>query len=90
MPRARLLPGVASGKEPQRGIAWAVRRIRTDAGLTQNALAKRVGLDPSQVSRLEKGRGNPRWGTVRRVALGLGISLAELATVAEDFEKRIR
>lgn len=81
---------MASGKEPQRGIAWAVRKIRTDAGLTQSALAKRVGLDPSQVSRLEKGKGNPRWGTVRRIAGGLGVSLAELATVAEDFEKRIR
>jgi transcriptional regulator with XRE-family HTH domain len=80
---------VASGKEPQRGIAWAVRKIRTEAGLTQSALAKRVGLDPSQVSRLEKGKGNPRWGTVKRIAVGLGVSLAELATVAEDFEKRI-
>jgi len=81
---------VASGKEPQRGVAWAVRKIRTEAGLTQSGLASRVGLDPSQISRLEKGIGNPRWGTVRRGAVGLGVSLAELADVAEDFEKRIR
>lgn len=81
---------MASGKEPQRGIAWAVRKIRTEGGLTQSALAKRVGLDPSQVSRLEQGKGNPRWGTVRRIAAGLGVSLADLATVAEDFEKRLR
>lgn len=81
---------MASGKEPQRGIAWAVRKIRTEAGLTQSALAKRVGLDPSQVSRLEKGKGNPRWGTVRRIAVGLDVSLADLATVAEEFEKRIK
>jgi transcriptional regulator with XRE-family HTH domain len=85
-----LLARVASGKEPQRGVAWAVRKIRTEAGLTQSGLASRVGLDPSQISRLEKGIGNPRWGTVRRVAVGLGVSLAELAAVAEDFEKRIR
>jgi transcriptional regulator with XRE-family HTH domain len=81
---------VPSGKEPQRGIAWAVRKLRTEAGITQSGLAKRVGIDPSQVSRLEKGKGNPRWGTMRRVAVGLGVSLAELAAVAEDFEKRLR
>ncbi|HEX8051032.1 MAG TPA: helix-turn-helix transcriptional regulator [Solirubrobacterales bacterium] len=66
-----------------------MRKIRTEVGLTQSALAKRVGLDPSQVSRLEKGRGNPRWGTVRRIAVGLGVSLAYIAEVAEDFEGRI-
>jgi transcriptional regulator with XRE-family HTH domain len=81
---------VGTRKEPQRGIAWAIRKIRTEVGLTQSALARRVGLDPSQVCRLEKGKGNPRWGTIRRVAVGLGVSLAELAAVAEDFEKRIR
>ena len=85
-----MLLGVTSGREPQRGFAWAVRKIRTEAGLTQSALARRIELDPSQVSRLEKGRGNPRWATARRVALGLGVTLAELATVAEDFEKRRR
>jgi gp16 family phage-associated protein len=67
-----------------------VRKLRTDRGLTQSALARRVGLDPSQVSRLEKGKGNPRWGTAKRIAIGLGITLAELAAVAEDFEERRR
>ena len=81
---------MARGREPQRGFAWAVRRLRTDKGLTQSALARRVGLDPSQVSRLEKGKGNPRWATARRIAVGLGVTLAELAAVAEDFEERRR
>ena len=79
---------MTSGREPQRGFAWAVRKLRTEKGLTQSALARRVGLDPSQVSRLEKGRGNPRWGTAKRIAVGLGVTLAELAAVAEDFEER--
>lgn len=65
-----------------------MRKLRTEKGLTQSALARRVGLDPSQVSRLEKGRGNPRWGTAKRIAIGLGMTLAELAAVAEDFEER--
>jgi gp16 family phage-associated protein len=85
-----LLLDMSSRRNPQRGFAWALRKLRTDRGLTQSALARRVGLDPSQVSRLEKGKGNPRWGTAKRIAIGLGITLAELAAVAEDFEERIK
>jgi transcriptional regulator with XRE-family HTH domain len=85
-----LLSRVAGGKDPQRQLGWAVRRLRFEAGLTQNALAQRAGLHPSRVSRIENGRDNPRWGTVRRIADGLGVSLKELATVAEEFERRRR
>jgi transcriptional regulator with XRE-family HTH domain len=83
-----LLWVVARGKDPQRGLGWAIRRVRFEADLTQSALARRVKVHPSQISRLEKGTDNPRWGTVRRVAAGLGVSVAELAAVAEDFEER--
>lgn len=79
---------MARGKDPQRGLGWAIRRARFEADLTQSALAQRVKVHPSQISRLEKGTDNPRWATVRRVAVGLDISLAELAAVAEEFEQR--
>lgn len=64
-----------------------MRKLRTEKGLTQSALAQRVGLDPSRISRLEQGEGNPRWGTARRLAAGLEVSIAELADAAEGFEK---
>jgi transcriptional regulator with XRE-family HTH domain len=67
-----------------------VRKLRTDAGLTQTALAKRLGVNPSYVSRLEQGEGNPRWATAKRVAAGLEVTIAELAAAAEGFEKRRR
>jgi transcriptional regulator with XRE-family HTH domain len=85
-----LLLGVARGKDPQRGLGWAIRKFRYEAGLTQSALARRVKVHPSQISRLEKGRDNPQWATVRRVAVGLGVTLPELAALAEDFERRRR
>jgi transcriptional regulator with XRE-family HTH domain len=81
---------VAEGKDPQRGLGWAIRRLRFEADLTQSALARKARLHPSQVSRLEKGSDNPQWATVRRVAIGLGVSVAELAALAEDFEQRRR
>jgi transcriptional regulator with XRE-family HTH domain len=83
-----LLSRVAGGKDPQRGLGWAIRRLRFEADLTQNALAQRARIHPSRVSRIENGRDNPRWGTVRRLAAGLGVSLEELATLAEEFESR--
>ena len=82
-----MLGQVTSGREPQKELAWAVRKLRTEKGLTQSALAERVGFDPSRISRLEKGEGNPRWATARRVAIGLEVTMAELADVAEGFEK---
>lgn len=71
------------------GLALAIRKTRTEANLNQRTLARRLELDPSQMSRLEKGRLNPSWGTVKRIASALDVTLAELADLAEDFERRL-
>ncbi len=76
--------------DPQVGLARAIRKIRTDASLSQKDLAQRLGLDPSQMSRLEHGDANPTWGTVKRIAAALEVTLAELAQLAEYFEERLR
>lgn len=72
------------------GLARAIRKARADTDLSQRELAQLVELDPSQMSRLEKGRGNPTWGTVKRIATALEVELADLAALAEDFERRLR
>jgi transcriptional regulator with XRE-family HTH domain len=82
-----LLLGVPRMKEPQLGLAWAIKKTRVEAEVSQGMLAERMEVDPSQISRLEKG-GNPSWGTVRRVAYGLDVELKELCDLAEDFERR--
>lgn len=76
--------------DPQVGLARAIRKIRTDANLSQKDLAQRLGLDPSQMSRLEHGDANPTYGTVKRIAAALEVTLAELAQLAEYFEERLR
>lgn len=70
------------------GLALAIRKTRADANLDQRTLAKRLELDPSQMSRLEQGGLNPSWGTVRRIAAALEVTLPHLAALAEDFERR--
>jgi DNA-binding XRE family transcriptional regulator len=51
-----------------------LQRVRTAAGLTQTALAKRVGMDRSYVSGLEAGQRNPTALTLQRLAKVLGVT----------------
>jgi len=51
-----------------------LRRVRTSAGLTQTALAKRSGMDRSYVSDLEAGQRNPTAVTLQRLAKVLGVT----------------
>jgi DNA-binding XRE family transcriptional regulator len=51
-----------------------LRRVRTAAGLTQTALAKRSGLNRSYVSDLEAGQRNPTAMTLKRLAKVLGVT----------------
>ncbi len=51
--------------------------------MTQEALAQQAGITVAYLSSLERGHANPTWGTVERVAKGLGVSLAELVRLRE-------
>ena len=51
-----------------------LRRVRTAAGLTQTALAKRSGIHRSYVSALESGQRNPTALTLQRLAKVLRVT----------------
>jgi XRE family transcriptional regulator, regulator of sulfur utilization len=70
----------------QAALGKAIRRIREREGLTQEELAFRAGVHPTWVSRLESGRWDPRWSSVRKAVEGLGITLVELVAMAERAE----
>jgi DNA-binding XRE family transcriptional regulator len=53
----------------------ALLKMRTSAGLTQDELARRMGTQKSNISRLEKG-GNPSWGTLKKYAHACGFELS--------------
>lgn len=55
--------------------------------MTQETLALRIRISASEVSRLEKGRRNPKWETMKRIAMGLGVSCAELVALGEKFDR---
>lgn len=68
---------------PQPVIGETIRFLRQKAGLTQEALAHESGIHPTEISRLEKGLRNPKWGTMKRLAKGLGIPCWHMVALAE-------
>jgi transcriptional regulator with XRE-family HTH domain len=55
-----------------------LRRLREEAGLSQNALARAAGMSPSNVNRIEAAKqGVPRKTTIIKLVRALGLSLAD-------------
>jgi transcriptional regulator with XRE-family HTH domain len=75
--------------DPQIGLGKAIRALRTEGQLSQEVLGQRADIHPTWISHIESGRINPTWGNVRRIARGLKVELAQLAALAEDFERKL-
>lgn len=56
----------------------SIRRLRTAAGLTQEELADRSGIDRSYIGGVERGERNPTLVVIKKIAIGLNIPLASL------------
>jgi hypothetical protein len=55
-----------------------VRHARRRAGLTQRGLAARSGIPQETIARIERGRTDPRVGTLDRLLAGCGFGLEHL------------
>jgi transcriptional regulator with XRE-family HTH domain len=75
------MPSPTSTADPALGTA--VRRLRSERGLTIEALATRAGVTISTISQLERAKSEPGWMTVRRVAEALDLGLAEFGEAVE-------
>ena len=80
------MPGGLPPSEGQRGLAKAVHELRERAKLSQAALAEQAGLPPALVAEIERGKHDPTWGDIRRIAAALGVSLEALSDLAESHE----
>ena len=70
-------------------LGTRIKRIRTQKGLTQQALAVRVGLTQPYIVMLETGkRTNPSLQLLQRLAKALGVPLAELLQSREATNKK--
>ena len=57
------------------GLGDRLRDARTDAGISQRELARRLDLSPSLISQLEKGISKPSVGTLYAIVTELGVSV---------------
>lgn len=71
--------------QPQPALGKAIRQLREERGMTQEALAHAAGVTVGHLSTIERGHSNPTWGTLKSLAGGLQISMSELASLADEF-----
>jgi hypothetical protein len=58
--------------------------VRSAAGLSQRALAKRANTSQPAIARYERGLATPSWGTLQRLAAGCGRDIRLSAEIAAD------
>jgi transcriptional regulator with XRE-family HTH domain len=71
---------------PQVALGRAIRLRREEIGLSQEAVADAANVDPTSIRGLERGIANPTWDVADRVSRALGLSLYELARMADELE----
>ncbi len=72
-------------------LGQALRSLRKRAGMTQEQVAERLGVDPTFVGRLERGQRGAHWRTIRRILAAVDASVSDFATeidVAENSRRR--
>lgn len=68
-------------------LGEAVRRLRLEAGLSQEQLAERAGTDLTQVGGIERGVRNPSYTTLLRLADALETQVGAIATLADELRE---
>jgi transcriptional regulator with XRE-family HTH domain len=58
-------------------VAWNLKRLRTERGVSQEALAADADVDRSYGGRLERGLENPTVEMLERLAAALGSDISE-------------
>ena len=64
---------------PQPALGAAIRELRAERGMTQEAVAQSAGITVAHLSGIERGHANPSWGAVVAIVEALGASMATLA-----------
>lgn len=68
-------------------IGLAIRRVRQRRQKSMRAVERDAGLGQGALSPIERGKRQPRWGTIRRVAQSLGVQPKEIAEEVEAIER---
>lgn len=61
--------------DPEFAVIEAILAARKESGLTQQQLSERTGIAQTDISKLERGNGNPSLRTLQRLAAGMGMRI---------------
>jgi transcriptional regulator with XRE-family HTH domain len=68
---------------PETALGAAVRELRVERGLSQEALGHAAGVHRNWIGGIERGERNPTFTSIVKVAAALNVSAAELVAAAE-------
>jgi transcriptional regulator with XRE-family HTH domain len=80
-----------TAEQDQLILGQALRALRKRAGMTQEQVAERLGVDPTFVGRLERGQRGAHWRTIRRILVAVDASASDFAgeiDAAENSRRR--
>ncbi len=83
MPYATL-PGMA--RSTSLAVGATVRELREARDVSREVLAVNAGLGLGTLARLELGKSDPPWSTLRAVAAALEVTMSDLASAVEARE----
>jgi transcriptional regulator with XRE-family HTH domain len=65
-------------KSESQKLGQNLKRIRTQKGISQGAIARTLGIDRSFITNIEGGKTNPTLSTIAKIAKAIGVSVGEL------------
>ncbi len=68
-------------------LAGAVERLMAQAGMTQEGLSERSGLNVKQVNALVRGQANPTYENILKICQGLGVSSGSLMSLVDELRE---
>lgn len=71
----------------QKAFGACVRQFRTETGLSQEKFALKINMDRTYFASVESGRRNISIENIKKIADGLGLSLADLFTAVDNYKE---
>lgn len=72
----------------ENNLGRRLRKLRNELELTLVEVSNRCGVAISTLSKIENGQVSPVYGTLRKIAVGLGIAVEQLVSDHEPMEER--
>lgn len=81
---------MADARSAQHRALGQLIRVRREAlGISQEDLAHQAGMDRSHLGAIERGEGNPAYGSLLAIAEALRVSLAQLQSAVETISNGV-